>query len=455
MAFVRSKYPGQRNCRSAVNHRRHGFPVGRPAFLDSAEVLRVRNFRRFYIGYSTSLLGTAMSSVALAFAVLGSGGDAADLGYVFAAGVVPQVIFMLSGGVVADRVGRRPVMLGADVLRCAAQSVLAGLLLTMAPPIWVFVALEGLLGTGEAFFSPSLGALTPDITPADHLGDANALITLAQSVARISGPALAGILIAVTSPGVVIALDAGSYVVSVIALSLLRLPRLTAAVTSPLRDLADGWREFRGRTWLWVTTLQFTLFNLFTWAPYLLLGPVLARDYLGGARAWGLIVAAGAAGAMGASAALVGRRPRRPLIAGVTGTLGYPLPCLMLALHAPLAAVAAGAVAAGAGGAVNGTLVGTVQQAQVPAAMRARVQAFTLTGSFALGSAGFAVIGPLATVVGAGRLLGFAAAWGLLAPFAVLAVPAVRSVRGVGAASPGTCRGSRPAADPGSRRPAA
>jgi MFS family permease len=372
-----------------------------------------------------------MSSVALAFAVLGSGGNAADLGYVFAAGVIPQVILMLTGGVVADRVGRRPVMLGADALRCAAQSVLAGLLLHVVPPIWVIAALNGLLGTGEAFFSPSLSALTPDIAPPGHLGDANALISVAQSVAKIGGPALAGILIAVTSPGLVIACDAGTYGVSVVALSLLRLPRRTAAVTSPLRDLADGWREFRGRTWLWVTTLQFTLFNLFTWAPYLLLGPVLARDYLGGARAWGLVVAAGAVGAIGASAAMVGRRPGRPLVAGVIGTLGYPMPCLMLALHAPLAAVAAGALAAGAGGAVNGTLSATVTQEQIPPQVRARVMAFVLTGAYALGSAGFAVIGPLAAVVGPGRLLGFAAAWGLLAPFAVLAVPAVRSVRQV------------------------
>jgi MFS family permease len=111
-----------------------------------------------------------MSSVALAFAVLGSGGNAADLGYVFAAGVVPQVILMLTGGVVADRVGRRPVMLGADTIRCAAQSGLAVLLLAAAPPIWAIATLNGLLGAGEAFFSPALGALIPDIAPAAHRG---------------------------------------------------------------------------------------------------------------------------------------------------------------------------------------------------------------------------------------------------------------------------------------------
>src|SRR6266536_3611475 len=263
-----------------------------------------------------------MSTVALAFAVLDGGGSAADLGYVFAAGVVPQVAFMLGGGVVADRLGRRPVMLAADLVRFAVQAALAAALLTSAPPIWLFVLLEGLLGTGEAFFAPSLTALTPDIAPPARLSDANAL-----------------------------------------------------------RDLADGWAQFRSRTWLWVTTLQFALFNLFTWAPFLLLGPVLAKDYLGGARAWGTIAAAIAAGSIVAGALLVGRRPRRPLVAGVIGTFGYPVPCLLLALHAPAYGVAAGALAAGAGSAVFNTFSTTVLQQQVPPEMLARVTAFMLTGA--------------------------------------------------------------------------
>ena len=392
-------------------------------------MLREPNFRRFYAGYVTSLFGTSMSTVALAFAVLDGGGSAADLGYVFAAGVVPQVAFMLGGGVVADRLGRRPVMLAADLVRFAVQATLAVALLTSAPPIWLFVLLQGLLGTGEAFFTPSLTALTPDIAPPARLSDANALLGVAQSAARVTGPAAAGILVAVTMPGVVIALDAASYGASVLALSLLRLPAAAPRRGSPLRDLADGWAQFRSRTWLWVTTLQFALFNLFTWAPFLLLGPVLAKDYLGGARAWGTIAAAIAAGSIVAGALLVGRRPRRPLVAGVIGTFGYPVPCLLLALHAPAYGVAAGALAAGAGSAVFTTFSTTVLQQQVPPEMLARVTAFMLTGAFALGSAGFAVIGPVAAVAGAGRLLGVAAAWGILSPAVVLAVPAVRSVR--------------------------
>jgi Transmembrane secretion effector len=395
---------------------------------NSAGVLRERNFRRFYTGYVTSLFGTSMSSVALAFAVLDGGGNAADLGYVFAAGVVPQVLFMLGGGVIADRLGRRPVMLAADAVRFTVQATLAAALLAGSPPIWLFVVLEALLGTGEAFFTPALGALTPDIAPPRRLSDANALLGLAQSVTRITGPAVAGILVAATMPGVVIALDAASYGASVLALSLLRLPARKAPLRSPLRDLADGWSKFRSLTWLWVTTVQYALFNLFTWAPYLLLGPVLSKDYLGGARAWGLILTAQAAGAILAGTLLVGRRPRRPVVAAVIGAFGYPMPCLLLALHAPVWGVAAGALAAGVGSAVSNTFWTTALQQQVPPEMLARAMAFSLTGSFALGSAAFTVIGPIAAVAGAGTVLGVAAAWGILSPAVVLAVPAVWSV---------------------------
>lgn len=93
-----------------------------------------------------------------------------------------------------------------------------------------------------------------------------------------------------------------------------------------------------------MTTLQFALFNLFTWAPYLLLGPLLARQYLGGASAWGLISAAYAGGSVLAGLGLVGRRPRRPLTVAAIGTFGFAVPCLLLALHAAAYSVASSAV---------------------------------------------------------------------------------------------------------------
>jgi hypothetical protein len=198
---------------------------------------------------------------------------------------------------------------------------------------------------------------------------------------------------------------------------------------SPWRDFVEGWYQFRAQTWLCVVTVQFALFNLLTWAPFLLLGPLLARRYLGGAQAWGTVTAAMALGSVLAGLALVGRRPRRPLVAGVIGSYGYAAPCLMLSLHLPLYAVAAGGCAAGAGSAVFSTYFMTVQQQRVPAEALARVTAFDLTGAYALGSAGFVVVGPVAAIVGAGRLLGFAAAYAALSSTVVLSLRAIRSVR--------------------------
>jgi len=124
-------------------------------------------------------------------------------------------------------------------------------------------------------------------------------------------------------------------------------------------------------------------FTLFTWAPYLLLGPILARTYLGGAAAWGIISAGYAAGSVLTGLGLVGRRPRRLLVVAVLGTFGSALPCLLLALRAPEPAVAAGALLAGAGSATSGP----------------------------------------------GRVLAFAAAYATVSSAAVLAVPAIWSVR--------------------------
>lgn len=391
-------------------------------------VLKARDFRIFYIGYVTSVLGSAMSPVAIAFAVLDHGGSATDLGFVLAAGVTPQLAFMVVGGVIADRLGRRPVMLAADTVRFLAQSTLAIMLFVSSPPLALFVALNGLLGTGEAFFTPSLTTLTVDIAPADLLSDANALFSLAQSCAKIAGPALAGILVAVTSPAVVIAVDAATYAVSVVTLVLIRPPASDREPQSPLRDIGEGWREFRSRPWLLITTLQYSLVNLITWAPYLLLGPVLAKAYLGGAKAWGAIATANAVGSIVAGALAVGRRPRRPLLVATLATVGIPAPCFFLALRAPLAAVAAGAAVAGAAWAISNTFWTTVLQHQVPRASLTRVTAFSLTGSFVLGTAGYAIIGPIAAVVGTGHLLAVAAIWGVVSTAAVTAAPSIKSV---------------------------
>jgi len=408
--------------------------MGRERLRRRAGVLAVPNFRRFYTGYVTSLLGTSMSTVAIAWAVLDNGGSATGLGFVFAANVVSQVLTLPLAGAIADRLGRRRVMLTADLLRCGAQASLALALFTGRPALWLFVLLAWLVGTGEAFFNPSQDALTVEISPRDQLGNANALYGLARSATRIGGPALGGVLVALAGPAVVVAADAASYAASALALSLLTMPGGTAGTAaagrrSLWRDMTEGWAEFRSRTWLWVVTVQFAFFNLITWAPWMLLGPVLGHAYLGGAAVWGAIMAAQGAGAIVAGLACVGRRPARPMVVATIGSFCYALPDIPMALHASAAWVAAAASCCGAGSALFGTYFGTALQQQVPPEMLARVSSLTLFPAYGVGVIGYAVDGPLAAAFGASAVFAVGAVYGLASSAAVLSLRSVRAVR--------------------------
>jgi hypothetical protein len=388
-----------------------------------------RNFRRFYVGYAASMLGTSMSAVAIAFAVLASGGTATSLGVVFAANIAPMVAFMLGGGVLADRLGRRPVMLSADVARCAAQGTLAATLFIGRPHLWLFVVAAFVVGTGNAFFQPALSGLPVQLAPRDQLANANALFGMVGPAAQVAGPALAGMVIAAGSPAAAIAVDAGSYAVSAVALAVLSFPDAERGpARSLLRDLADGWAAFSAHSWLWLQTVQFTLFNLLTWGPYLVLGPVMARDYLGGARAWGAILASYGGGAIIGGLLALGRRPRRPLLVSTVTTLGFPLPPLAMALHLPAAAVAGGALLAGAGSALGGAIATTVTQQRLPADVLSRVGSFNMVGAFALGPLAFIAAGPVSAAFGARAVLGFGAAWAVFGTLAVLAAPSIRNL---------------------------
>ncbi|MDX2646591.1 MFS transporter [Streptomyces sp. PA03-1a] len=391
-------------------------------------VLRERDFRRFFIGYTTSLFGSSMASVALAFAVLETGGGGTELGLVLAARILPLVLVLLAGGVLTDRWGSRQVMLAADVTRCLTQAGLALALLGGDPHMVTLIALVVVWGAAEALFTPALDALVPRIVPGDALSDGNALLGVARSAASIAGPAIAGVLTAAAGASAVLAVDAVSYGVSVVALLLLpRTVRAAGPASSFVAELREGWTEFRSRTWLWVTSVHVCLFNLFVWAPFLVLGPLVAQRNLGGPSSWGLVMALYGAGAVAGGVAMLGRRPRRPLFVGTAATLGWAMPSAALATGRPLPWICAAALAAGVGSAVCGTLYATATQSQVPPSALARVSAYGTFGAFALGPVGLAAAGPVSVLFGVAGVLGFGAVWQLAAVALVLTLPAVRA----------------------------
>src|SRR6266851_5103569 len=231
--------------------------------------LRERNFRLLWTGQAVSAAGDALTPVALAFATLQIAHSASALGLVLAASTTARVVFLPIGGVWSDRLPRQLVMLSSDAIRAAAELTLAALLLTGHAQLWMLIVLSVADGAAGAFFLPAAGALVPQTVSADRLQQANALIGLSRSTTSVAGPALSGILVA-----------------------MLRVPpRPAKAGTSFWSELAEGWRAVSSRRWYLINLCSHALWN-FAIAAFFVLGPIVAKEHLGGASAWGLISAA-------------------------------------------------------------------------------------------------------------------------------------------------------------------
>ena len=398
--------------------------------------LEERPFRLLWFGQTLSAAGDAVVGVAIAFAVLELG-DARDLGFVMACYMLPRALLTLAGGVWADRIPRRLVMIGADLVRAIAQSTAAILLIGGSAETWQLAVTSALVGAGSAFFGPAASGLVPETISAGRLQDANALMGVSRNAVEVFGPLIAGVLVATAGPGWVLAVDAASYLASVVFLAL--LPRVAAPVlphSTFVADLVHGFRQVRSRSWLWGGFLVFAVGNTAAAASFVL-GPVVAKAELGGAAAWGLIVAAGAIGGTIGSALALRIRPRRPLL------VSFPIVTLvgvqMLAFVPPLPVGAIMLAAAGGFGAIAlaNTIWDTTVQEQVPRDALSRVFAYDWLISFVFMPLGYVLAGPLAASVGTAATFAGCAAVVIAANLLVLLVPSVRTLRRAPVPRPG------------------
>jgi MFS family permease len=391
----------------------------------SFDALRERQFRLLFTGQIVSLFGDALTGVALAFAVLDIG-SATDLGYVFAAKTVPLVGFLLVGGVFADRLPRRAVMLAADVVRFGAQGAVALLVLTHTAHIWQLVVLQAVSGTASAFFNPASTGLTPLTVSPERLQQANALRGLSMASTGIIGAAVSGALVASVGAGWALAIDAATFAVSAFFLAQLRLPpHVKLAAQSFLGDLREGWREFASRTWVWVIVLAASFGNMMS-SIFVVLGAVISKDSLGGAGAWATILAALGVGSLVGGVVSLRVHVRHPLFFG-SSLLGFlALPVALLALRAPVVVIAAGALLAGGSNMIFNALWETALQQHIPPAALSRVSAYDWFGSLAFQPLGLVIAGPAAVAVGASTTLWISAASILAMAFLAIATPSVR-----------------------------
>src|SRR5450759_2550223 len=244
--------------------------------------LRSRNFRLLLACNVISLSGTAVAVVAIPFAVLAIGGSASDVGYVATASLVPVLIFLPLGGVVADRLPRHQVMVAANALQALAQAASAVLVLTSSARVWELMALAAARGAGVSFYFPASFGLLPQTVPADQRAQANAMDRIGRNGAEIGGAALGGVLVGLAGPGWGLTADAASFAIAAALRARMRFSaRQPVEATSMLHELREGWREFSSRRWLWTIVLQFAGVVAITSAAVSVLGPIVADAHLG------------------------------------------------------------------------------------------------------------------------------------------------------------------------------
>lgn len=392
--------------------------------------LASRNFQLLVACDVTSSTGSAMAYVATPFAVLLSGGSVSDIGLVTAAAAIPYIVFLLFGGVLADRLPRQRMMVTANVVQGTAQALFAALVLAGHPHLGQMLALAALRGCGNGLYLPASQGLVPQTVPAGQLGAANAIRRVGLNGASIGGSALGGLVVALAGPGWGLVADAASFAAAAALRVGMRIPPIAAAGrASLLSELFAGWRAFTSYRWLWTIVVEFGVVNAVFSGAFGVLGPVVADRHLGGAGSWGVIVAANAVGAVLGASAMVRYRPRRLLLVGNAVNLLLMLPLLALAVTRNVPLIALAALAAGVGGEVFEVNWSIALQEQVPLDLLSRVSSYDALGSNVLRPVGTSLAGPVAAAVGITAALLGGGAVTLAACLVVLAIPEVRDLR--------------------------
>ncbi|MFD9791944.1 MFS transporter [Streptomyces sp. NPDC059070] len=385
------------------------------------------NFALYFTARVVSQVGDTMIPVATAVAMLSLGYGVSGVGYALGAWMGAFALFVVFGGVFADRFHPRPLMIGSDAARFAVQGALAAYLWLGQPALWFMIGTSLIGGTATAMFQPGTSSLVPQV--AADAQKANGVLRVSEGFAQMAGPALAGALVAATSAAWAFAIDAATFAISGLCLAALRLPPFLADRSdSTLTSLRTGWQEFRSRSWLWGVILIWWVLGVFVWGPVTPVGAISIIDAHGKA-AFGYAEAAFGAGCAVGGLAAIRLRPARPLLGGGIAMLLFPMMPLAAALVPALPLLMLGYAVSGAGWAFWGVQWSTTVQTQIPQDRLNRVAAYQVAGSILAVPLGQTVAGPASSLVGVHRLLlvSTVAAFGCAA--ALLSSPPIRGLR--------------------------
>jgi MFS family permease len=417
--------------------------MSRGGLIRRFPVLAIRDFRLLLADRLIAPASVGFSLVGVSFAVLKLTNSPTDLSYVLAAQIAPSLIFALLGGVAADRFPPQRVIIAANLMMALGEGTFGILVLTGHPSLWAMMGLEALTGSGIAIFYPASQALLPRLVPRSMLQEASAISRLVMNTGQMSGAAVAGLLVAATSPGLALLLCGIGMVSTVPLLLSIRGGReslrsgaaseaaggVSESTPNMLTELREGWSEFRSHTWLWVIVAEFCVVMMAWYGAFSVLGPVVAREHLGGAAAWGAITAADAFGLIAGGLVSLRFTPRRPMLFVVLTGGAVAISPLSLAMILPLAAICAASFCLGVFVEMMMVQWTVTMVRNIPPEKLARVSSYDVLGTVMAMPAGALIAGPLGSAIGTSRAE-YAAAGAIVLAAALALIPReIRTIR--------------------------
>ena len=395
--------------------------------------LRLRDFALLWSGMAISMVGDGVYVVAIAWQVYEISNRPSALALVGVAWSLPQVLLMLLSGALADRFDRRRLMIAGDLIRCAAIATIGTLSITGRLTVPLVVGVVVVYGVGQAIFQPSFSAIVPTIVPGDLLVEANSLAQFVRPFAMmLLGPLVGGLLIAAFGAGWAFVFDGGTFAFSALMILMMRTrhePRDADSGERLMSEVAEGLRYVIAHRWLILAMVGATVSLLATWGPWETLVPYVIKNELhGGPTALGLVFGAGGLGSV-AAALFFGQRgslPRRPVTAlylawaiAMFGTAGFGL--VTGVWQAMIVAMATEASIT-----ILVVIWFTLVQRLVPNDLLGRVTSLDWMISIAGVPLSFAIVGPVASAIGARMTLVLGGILGGGITLAVMFLPGAR-----------------------------
>lgn len=365
---------------------------------------RHREYRLLAASMAASLFASGLWIVAIVYQVIALGGGPTELSVVATASAVGMLVSVLAGGVAADRLPKRALLLGVEGVRVVSATTAGLLAVAGLLELWHLAVIAFVLGAAEAFFFPAYSAILPTLLPADELLAANGVEGVLRPVAQQAfGPALAGVLVGAYAPSAAVLLAAVIYALAAVTLVAMRRVTVPPAAerTSVVGDLAEGFRYLFRTGWLFATLAFATLYVLVLIGPIEVLLPFAVRDQTGGgAGSFAFVLGAfGMGGAIGSLVVSTWRLPRRYLTAMLLLWGAGAAPLALIGLTTQLWVMVVASFAVGFTGAAAMVIWGTLLQRRVPTEMLGRVSSLDFFVSLAFLPVSFAIVGPLSKVV--------------------------------------------------------